>query len=60
MSGISNNDTIRIGKILNLDIVVLRIFYDDGKRTTRVLKVDTGEVLFVKTYDEPIFIIDSE
>jgi hypothetical protein len=43
-SGITDSDTVKLGKILNLDIIVLRLIYDNSK-ITKVLKVDTGEVL---------------
>lgn len=50
-SGITDSDTIRLGKILNLDIIVLRLIYENSK-VTKVMKVDTGEVLLFKTYYE--------
>lgn len=50
-SGITDNETVRLGKILNLDIIVLRIIYEESK-VTKVLKVDTGEVLLFRTYEE--------
>jgi hypothetical protein len=48
-SGITDSDTVKLGKILNLDIIVLRMVYEESK-VTKVLKVDTGEVLLFKTY----------
>jgi hypothetical protein len=50
-TGITDSDTVRLGKILNLDIIVLRLIYEDSK-VTKVLKVDTGEVLLFKTYKQ--------
>jgi len=49
LSGITDSDTVKLGKILNLDIIVLRVWYE-GSVTTKVLKVDTGEVLLLKKY----------
>jgi hypothetical protein len=49
-SGITDIDTVKLGKILNLDVIVLRLIYEES-RVTKVLKVDTGEVLFFKTYE---------
>jgi hypothetical protein len=49
-SGITDSETIKLGKILNLDIIVLRLIYENSK-VTKVLKVDTGEVLLFKTDD---------
>ena len=48
-SGITDSETVKLGKILNLDIIVLRLIYENS-RVTKVLKVDTGEVLLFKTY----------
>jgi hypothetical protein len=48
-SGITDSDTVKMGKLLNLDIIVLRMIYG-GSKVTKVLKVDTGEVLLFKTY----------
>jgi len=50
ISGITDIDTVKVGKILNLDIIVLRLIYERSQ-VTKVLKVDTGEVLLSKTYD---------
>ena len=52
-SGLTDSDTVKIGKLLNLDIIVLRLIYKDS-RVTKVLKVNTGEVLLFKTYEEKI------
>ncbi len=49
-SGITDSETVKLGKILNLDIIVLRLVYENSK-VTKVLKVDTGEVLLSKTYE---------
>ncbi|HII96034.1 MAG TPA: hypothetical protein HA367_09965 [Candidatus Methanofastidiosum sp.] len=49
-SGITDSETVKLGKILNLDIIVLRLIYENSK-VTKVLKVDTGEVLLFKTYE---------
>jgi hypothetical protein len=48
-SGITDSETLKLGKILNLDIIVLRFIYEKSQ-VTKVLKVDTGEVLLFKTY----------
>ncbi len=48
-SGITDSDTLKLGKLLNLEIIVIRFQYD-GSLVTKVLKVDTGEVLLFKTY----------
>jgi hypothetical protein len=50
-SGITDNDTVKLGKILNLDIIVIRTIYEESK-VTKVLKVDTGEVLLFITYKD--------
>ena len=47
-SGLTDSDTVKLGKILNLDIIVLRLIYKDNQ-VTKVLKVDTGEVLLFKS-----------
>lgn len=47
-SGITDNTSLRLGKIENLDIIFLRIIYND-KKTTKLLKVETGEVLYIST-----------
>jgi hypothetical protein len=49
-SGITDSETVKLGKILNLDIIVLRILYENSQ-ATKVLKVDTGEILLFKTYE---------
>ena len=49
-TGLTESDTARLGKLLNLDIIVLRLIYENSK-VTKVLKVDTGEVLLFKTYE---------
>jgi len=49
-SGITESDTVKLGKILNLDIIVLRLIYANSK-VTKVLKVDTGEILLFETYE---------
>ncbi len=49
-SGITDSETVKLGKILNLDIIVLRLIYENSK-VTKVLKVDTGEILLFKTYE---------
>jgi len=48
-SGLTDSDTVKLGKLLNLDIIVLRLIYENSQ-VTKVLKVDTGEVLLFKTY----------
>jgi len=50
MTGLTDSDTVKLGKLLNIDIIVLRLIYDNSK-VTKVLKVDTGEVLLFKTYE---------
>ena len=50
-SGLTESETVKLGKLLNLDIIVLRLIYENS-RVTKVLKVDTGEVLLFKTYEE--------
>lgn len=50
VSGITDNETVKLGKLLNLDILVLRLIYEKS-RVTKVLKVDSGEVLLFKTYE---------
>ena len=49
-SGLTESETVKLGKLLNLDIIVLRLIYENN-RVTKVLKVDTGEVLLFKTYE---------
>lgn len=49
-SGITDSQTLKLGKLLNLDIIVLRLIYKESQ-VTKVLKVDTGEVLLFKTYE---------
>lgn len=49
-TGLTDSNTVKLGKILNLDIIVLRLIYENSK-VTKVLKVDTGEVLLFKTYE---------
>lgn len=49
-SGLTDGDTVKLGKLLNLDIIVLRLIYKNN-RVTKVLRVDTGEVLLFKTYE---------
>jgi hypothetical protein len=49
MSGLTDTETVNVGKILNLDVIVLRMIYENNQ-VTKVLKVDTGEVLLFKTY----------
>jgi len=49
MTGLTDSENINVGKILNLDIIVLRLIYNE-MRITKVMRVDTGEVLLFKTY----------
>ena len=49
-AGITDVETVKLGKLLNLDIIVLRLIYENSQ-VTKVLKVDTGEVLLFKTYE---------
>ncbi len=48
--GITDNDILKLGKLLNLDVVVHRII-NDNDRTTKVRKISTGKVLLAKTYE---------
>lgn len=48
ISGITEGNRVKIGKIENLDIIFLRIIYDD-RFTTKLLNVETGEVLYVSS-----------
>jgi len=50
-SGLTDSDTVKIGKLINLDIIVIRLIYND-RLLTKVLKVDTGEVLLFKTFEK--------
>lgn len=51
MSGLTDNETVKLGKLLNLDVIVLRMIYENSM-VTKVLKVDTGEVMLFKTYEK--------
>lgn len=48
VTGITNGNTEKVGRIDNLDIILIRIIYDEQK-TTKLLKVETGEVLIEYT-----------
>ncbi|MFH1912050.1 MAG: surface-adhesin E family protein [Pseudomonadota bacterium] len=50
VSGITDGNTVKVGKVENLDIIFLRMIYDD-RTTTKLLNVETGEVLLSKTYE---------
>jgi hypothetical protein len=50
ITGLTDSETVKFGKILNLDIIVLRLIYEKS-RVTKVLKVETGEVLLFRTYE---------
>lgn len=52
MTGLTDSETVKLGKLLNMDIIVLRIIYENSM-VTKVMKVDTGEVLLFKTYEIP-------
>jgi acyl carrier protein len=49
--GITGSETGILHKISNLDVIVIREIYN-GSKMTKVLKVDTGEVLLFKTYEK--------
>jgi len=49
VSGITEGNSI-LSKIKDLDLVLLRIIYDD-KTTTKLLDVETGRILYVSTDD---------
>jgi len=49
-SGLTDSETVKLGKLFNLDIIVLRLIYENS-RVTKILKVDTGEVLLFKNYE---------
>lgn len=49
-SGLTESETVKLGKLLNLDVIVLRLIYENSN-VTKVLRVDTGEVLLFKTYE---------
>lgn len=48
LSGLTDENTVKLGKMLNIDIIVIRMIYDK-KSTTKMIKVDTGEVLMIRT-----------
>ena len=48
-SGLTDSETVKLGKLLNLDVIIIRMIYKDTE-VTKVLKVDTGEVLLLKEY----------
>jgi len=50
-TGLTDSETVKIGKLLNLDIIFLRIIYKDSS-ILKVLRVGNGEVLLFKTYEE--------
>jgi hypothetical protein len=49
VSGITEGNSV-LSKIKDLDIILLRIIYDD-KTTTKLLDVETGRILYVSTDD---------
>ena len=51
VSGITDTDTLRVGKILNLNFIILDTVYADADRITiKILKIDTGELVHLETY----------
>ena len=48
--GITDNDILRLGKLLNLDVLVHRLI-NKNNRTTKVRKINTGKVLLFNTYE---------
>lgn len=46
VSGITEGNTVKLGKIENLDVIFLVIIYDD-KTTTKLLNVEDGEVMYL-------------
>lgn len=46
VSGIIDGNKVKLGKLENLDVIFLRIIYDD-KTTSKLLKVENGEVMYV-------------
>ncbi len=50
LSGITDNDILRLGKLLNLDVIVHRLIYKDSK-VTKVRKINTGKVLLYNAYE---------
>lgn len=49
-SGITDSETVKLGKILNLDIILLENVYSNLV-TQKLLKIDTGEVLLFRTHE---------
>lgn len=49
LNGITDNDILQLGKLLNLDVIVHRLIYKDSK-VTKVRKINTGKVLLSNTY----------
>jgi hypothetical protein len=47
--GITDNNILQLGKLLNLDVIVHRVINEDS-RTTKVRKINTGKVLLVNSY----------
>lgn len=52
LSGITDNDVLQLGKLLNLDVIVQRLIYKNSK-TTKVRKINTGKVLLFNAYETP-------
>lgn len=50
LSGITDSDILRLGKLLNLDVLVHRMIYKDSK-ITKVRKISTGKVLLNNAYE---------
>lgn len=50
LSGITDNDILQLGRLLNLDVVVHRLI-NKNSRTTKVRKINTGKVLLSNTYE---------
>jgi len=49
LNGITDNDILQLGKLLDLDIIVHRLIYKDSK-VTKVRKISTGKILLSNTY----------
>ena len=49
VSGITDTDTVKVGKILNLNFLILETV-NDKRVTIKVLKIETGELVHLETY----------
>jgi hypothetical protein len=48
--GITDNDILQMGKLLNLDVIVHRLI-NKNSRVTKVRKINTGKVVLFNTYE---------